>query len=712
VERIQGRVLRAVPAFVLTTAAAFAALLPDSSYAATKRALIVAIGQYSPSTGWQPLSSERDDALIEKTLIAHGFAARNIKHLRGTDAKRDEILSAIRRELVSPSEAGDVAVLHFSGHGQQITDDDGDELDGYDEALVPYDAPQRPPPGYGGEKHLRDDDLGSVLRELRARVGPRGDVLVLLDSCHSGTAARAADSPYPHAVRGARTPIGPPQSRDGEAEDEDASGFLDARAGAAQNLAPLVVLSAEKHNRLAEETVDESGKNIGALSWAVSAALATADTQTSYRDLYETVRLRTASRQIPNAPQAEGNLDRMLFGGLAVAQESFRRVTKLVAADRVAELEGGTLVGLGPGAVIEIHRAGTRTPTPETLIAKGIVKSATEFRAQITLTDIVDRRARDGWAFVTQQVFGSLRVHVFIDASAEGAWATPVRAALERAASAANSFIVPLAAKPAGLVESDSTAIVLIRDGLSETPPGNGVLLETWESGQTLGDAIDPADPDLAAMIVERLHSFAQNSYLRRLDVKAPNLGAEIELFPCRLECSATDACGGEACSCVVEGRPEELRAAGNEIRLLHGQGFGIRLRNTGTREAYATVLDLMPDGAIGLVWPLPDTPVADTAIARGATYKVVDPNSDGAALAFRACPPYGTDVLKVITTTEPVDFGPITSFGARARGGESGPLDRLFRENLTGARGATPAFSSGSVSTSAVTITIEPAGD
>jgi hypothetical protein len=31
-------------------------------------------------------------------------------------------------------------IFNSSGHGQQIQDDNGDELDGYDEALIPYDA--------------------------------------------------------------------------------------------------------------------------------------------------------------------------------------------------------------------------------------------------------------------------------------------------------------------------------------------------------------------------------------------------------------------------------------------------------------------------------------------------------------------------------------------------------------------------------------------
>jgi hypothetical protein len=136
------------------------------------------------------------------------------------------------------------------------------------------------------------------------------------------------------------------------------------------------------------------------------------------------------------------------------------------------------------------------------------------------------------------------------------------------------------------------------------------------------------------------------------------------------------------------------------------GTGFGIRLKNTGSVPVYASVLDLMPDGSMGLIWPLTDTSSADSLIREGAEYRVPDPRDRDRLLVYRACPPFGTDMLKIIATTEPVDFGPIVG-GSRTRGGERGPLDVLFGTGLSGTRGLTPAFASGSVSTSAVTITV-----
>jgi hypothetical protein len=166
--------------------------------------------------------------------------------------------------------------------------------------------------------------------------------------------------------------------------------------------------------------------------------------------------------------------------------------------------------------------------------------------------------------------------------------------------------------------------------------------------------------------------------------------------------------CGGEECSCASEGDPKDLFDEGNNIRMTLGTGFGVRLKNVGSAPVYASVLDLMPDGSMALLWPLPGTSNADTLIKEGSTYRIPNPRNRDELLVYRACPPFGTDMLKIIATTQPVDFGPITR-GTRTRGGERGPLNMLFDDSFAGTRGLAPSFAVGSVSTSSVTITVEP---
>jgi hypothetical protein len=65
---------------------------------------------------------------------------------------------------VNGSRRGDTVVFYFAGHGSQVEDFNGDEHDGYDEVLCPYDmAP------HGGRNLILDDDLGLWLQKLNGQ---------------------------------------------------------------------------------------------------------------------------------------------------------------------------------------------------------------------------------------------------------------------------------------------------------------------------------------------------------------------------------------------------------------------------------------------------------------------------------------------------------------------------------------------------------------
>lgn len=80
------------------------------------------------------------------------------------------------RWLVHGCQSGDSLVFHYSGHGSQVRDRDGDEVDGYDESLLPVD--------YDVEGRLLDDEINATI----VRPLPRGAVLhAIVDTCFSGT---------------------------------------------------------------------------------------------------------------------------------------------------------------------------------------------------------------------------------------------------------------------------------------------------------------------------------------------------------------------------------------------------------------------------------------------------------------------------------------------------------------------------------------------
>ena len=160
--------------------------------AQTKRALIVGISEYiqSSNDAWGTIHGANDADLIVPVLKKQGFRTIKISNKAAT-AKR------IRKgldDLVASCKSGDNVYLHFSCHGQPYEDINGDEEDGWDESIVPYDALMVFQKGkYEGANHITDDELNSYFKELRSKVGKKGLVCVVIDACHAGGASRGED---------------------------------------------------------------------------------------------------------------------------------------------------------------------------------------------------------------------------------------------------------------------------------------------------------------------------------------------------------------------------------------------------------------------------------------------------------------------------------------------------------------------------------------
>jgi metacaspase-1 len=89
-------------------------------------------------------------------------------------ATRQAVLKAIAA-AAAKLKSGDLFVLTYSGHGGQLPDVSGDEADLQDETWCLFDG------------ELIDDELYAALSAFKAGC----KVLVLSDSCHSGTVTRA-----------------------------------------------------------------------------------------------------------------------------------------------------------------------------------------------------------------------------------------------------------------------------------------------------------------------------------------------------------------------------------------------------------------------------------------------------------------------------------------------------------------------------------------
>ncbi|KAL1968913.1 hypothetical protein VTN77DRAFT_1274 [Rasamsonia byssochlamydoides] len=90
--------------------------------------------------------------------------------------------------LVKDAQPNDSLFFHYSGHGGQTPDLDGDEDDGYDEVIYPVD--------FRVAGHITDDEMHRIMvKPLQAGVR----LTAIFDSCHSGS---ALDLPYIYSTQG------------------------------------------------------------------------------------------------------------------------------------------------------------------------------------------------------------------------------------------------------------------------------------------------------------------------------------------------------------------------------------------------------------------------------------------------------------------------------------------------------------------------------
>lgn len=119
---------------------------------------------------------ELDAEDMESLAREAGYASRST--LLGTAATRGKVMDGIR-DAAKELRSGDIFLYTFAGHGHGIRDENGDEEDDQDEAFCLYDG------------MMLDDELYDLWRGFRDDVR----VLVVSDSCHSGSNVRNAVSP-------------------------------------------------------------------------------------------------------------------------------------------------------------------------------------------------------------------------------------------------------------------------------------------------------------------------------------------------------------------------------------------------------------------------------------------------------------------------------------------------------------------------------------
>ena len=611
-------------------------------------ALLVGISQYErledgkPSRqppDWWNLNCRNDvDRLKELLVRKFQFRPADVRVLTDGAATRRGIEDAFRDHLIRQARPGDVVYFHYSGHGQQIEDDNDDEIDGLDESLVTADyKSQSAKDGY--DTNLRDDTIRELLKQLKGRMTgragePEGSITLTFDCCFSGTATRGAPPTgrLVHRGRGWDPEIdGPRPPARGRGIPDDSTGLLDEGEAIAHG---YVLLTATRSDQVARERQEE---RMGAFTFHLLSTLGQATPRTTYRDVFERLYADLTADIRDQEPTMEGEASNLLFSGSAVPPNPYVLVRGFDDAEGSVTLPVGRIQGATIGSRYAIFKAGS-----DVKVAANRIASAEVIEAQTSTSTAGLEGDRRSWpkaagmlaarAVETEHNYGDEVLLVFLDR-------------VER----------PVAEAVRGLKLILAEGVTGDNYDVRVGPDRTGTRLVLERKGGGIR-AFDPRSPEIARQVRDALFGEWKWRFVSRLRNDNPDslIGIDFRLVPVEVETVALPD-GKKRLGRVVRVR-DDVKPVGNKLSLREGDYVMLEVRNTSERrDAFISVLNLTPTGAIRLAFPDPgEVP----RFRSGEGWKPL--RRYVFELTAKTGSPIGTDLYKAIGTREETDFGPL----------------------------------------------------
>ena len=316
-------------------------------------ALLVGINEYHPQSpkDLTQLHGCVNDIEAIKTYLETAIATKNKiaienktgetwelvkKELTDKSATRQAIIDGFEQHLCQ-ADGEDVVLFYYAGHGTQEPAPEifkNLERDGQLEALFCYDS------GISEGHNLADKELNYLIEQV-AKNNPH--ILIILDSCHSGTATREPGvvERYTNSTRKKR------DLKDFIFPQE----WLEYRLSESYKRPRHVAISACRDFETAKEYKNSDGQRCGAFSYFLTEALKRTNGGLSYANLVQDINALIIGKIKEQSPQIEAPAEELMqtfLGGAAGERINYFTLIYNKKEHRSWVINGGLLHGIRP----------------------------------------------------------------------------------------------------------------------------------------------------------------------------------------------------------------------------------------------------------------------------------------------------------------------------------------------------------------------------
>ncbi len=617
-------------------------------------AFLVGISQYIEGSYWPNISSHNDIELLKGALKNRLYKEENIIILEDNEATKADIVSRFNKLVDLQMASGDQLFMHFSSHGQQRRDMNGDELDGLDECIVPFDSPMFYQENvYEGERLLSDDELQDLLKRARKKLGKKGHIFLSIDACHSGTSLRG----YGVNSRGTDIIMSPRQYGSSE-EKSSVSSLQDLELSSVKNpkdMAEICAFYGSSANQLNYEYVDKSGTSYGSLSYYLAKNLSQLNKNWSYRRLFEQISYEMALVVPRQQPEAEGNVDLSVLQGREMDNNLKYKIAE-IQSDSTAVIDGGIFQGIQEGSIMNLYEDNNSAQI-YIGFAKVISSQANRSLILFTTSSLRDKNSN---SYLTLKEKNILPGFSTFNVKGE------------------DQELIDQLKKNLQLhiylrINEINPSIVYSIENI-DAQKSKCYILNS--QGQKIDSVVVYRENQIikaSDKLIQKTKNYLKAKYLKEIELKDNKIDVSFSII--------TNSSNSPASNKKRIIKPT-LKETIKTLRV--GQSFQLKLNNHGELTAYVCMLNIQSDHKVNILFPYGETTPYDFKIQ--PCQEIVIP------IKYVAKNPKGLETLRLIASTKPIDFR--SGFSTRS-GSQDHPIsilvdDTLFDQNLE-TRGAWP---------------------